>query len=43
MKVFIMCRSYLTRLEYEGKIKFKPMVEIDQKPVFIDIIENFFN
>ena len=41
MKVFILCGGYGTRLDYEGRIKAKPMVEIGQKPILIHIIENF--
>jgi glucose-1-phosphate cytidylyltransferase len=43
MKVFILCGGYGTRLDYEGKIKAKPMVEIAKKPILMHIIENFYN
>ena len=41
MKVFILCGGFGTRLDYEGKIKAKPMVEIGKKPILMHIIENF--
>lgn len=43
MKVFILCGGYGTRLDHEGKIKAKPMVEIGKKPILMHIIENFYN
>ncbi len=42
MKVFILCGGYGTRLDYEGRIKAKPMVEIGKKPILMHIIENFY-
>ena len=41
MKIFILCGGFGTRLDYEGKLKAKPMVEIGKKPMLIHIIENF--
>ena len=41
MKVFILCGGFGTRLDYEGKIKAKPMVDIGGKPLLMHIIENF--
>ena len=41
MKVFILCGGFGTRLDHEGKIKAKPMVEIGNKPILMHIIENF--
>ena len=41
MKIFILCGGYGTRLDYEGKIKAKPMVMIGNKPILMHIIENF--
>ncbi len=41
MKVFILCGGYGTRLDHEGKIKAKPMVEIGSKPLLMHLIENF--
>ena len=41
MKVFILCGGFGTRLDHEGKIKAKPMVEIGNKPLLMHIIENF--
>ena len=41
MKVFILCGGFGTRLDYEGKLKAKPMVKIGNKPILMYIIENF--
>ena len=41
MKVFILCGGFGTRLDYEGKLKAKPMVTIGNKPILMYIIENF--
>lgn len=41
MKTFILCGGFGTRLDYEGKLKAKPMIEIGNKPILIYIIENF--
>ncbi len=41
MKIFILCGGFGTRLDYEGKIKAKPMVKIGNKPILMHIIENF--
>ena len=41
MKIFILCGGFGTRLDYEGKLKAKPMVKIGNKPILIYIIENF--
>ena len=41
MKVFILCGGFGTRLDYEGKIKAKPMVMIGNKPILLHIVENF--
>ncbi len=41
MKVFILCGGFGSRLDYEGKTKAKPMVEIGNKPMLMHIIENF--
>ena len=41
MKTFILCGGFGTRLDYEGKVKAKPMVKIGNKPILMYIIENF--
>ena len=41
MKTFILCGGFGTRLDYEGKVKAKPMVNIGNKPILMHIIENF--
>ena len=41
MKTFILCGGFGTRLDYEGKLKAKPMIKIGSKPILIYIIENF--
>ena len=41
MKTFILCGGFGTRLDYEGKLKAKPMVKIGNKPILMHIIENF--
>ena len=41
MKVFILCGGFGTRLDYEGKIKAKPMVEIGKKPILMHSNGNF--
>ena len=41
MKVFILCGGFGTRLDYDGKLKAKPMVKIGNKPILMYIIENF--
>ena len=38
---FILCGGFGTRLDYEGKLKAKPMIKIGNKPILIYIIENF--
>ncbi len=43
MKTFILCGGFGTRLDYEGKLKAKPMVKIGNKPILMHIIENFCN
>ena len=43
MKAFILCGGYGTRLDYEGKLKAKPMVRIGNKPILIHLIEIFLN
>ena len=43
MKIFILCGGFGTRLDHEGKIKAKPMVQIGNKPILVYIIENFCN
>ena len=42
MKTFILCGGFGTRLDYEGKVKAKPMVKIGSKPILMHIIENFY-
>tara|TARA_Y100001958_G_C21229017_1_gene554556 strand:+ start:795 stop:1571 length:777 start_codon:yes stop_codon:yes gene_type:complete len=41
MKTFILCGGFGTRLDYEGKLKAKPMIKIGTKPILIYIVENF--
>ena len=41
MKIFILCGGFGTRLDYEGKLKAKPMIKVGNKPILIHIIENF--
>lgn len=41
MKTFILCGGFGTRLDYEGKLKAKPMIKIGSKPILVYIIENF--
>ena len=41
MKTFILCGGFGTRLDLEGKLKAKPMVQIGSKPILMYIIENF--
>ena len=41
MKVFILCGGFGTRLDYEGKLKAKPMVKIGDSPILMHIIQNF--
>ncbi len=41
MKAFILCGGFGTRLDYEGKLKAKPMVRIGDKPILIHLIEIF--
>ncbi len=41
MKTFILCGGFGTRLDYEGKLKAKPMIKIGSKPILIYIVENF--
>ena len=43
MKTFILCGGFGTRLDYEGKLKAKPMIKIGSKPILIYIIENFIH
>lgn len=43
MKVFILCGGFGTRLDYEGKLKAKPMIRIGKKPILMHIIESFCN
>ena len=43
MKAFILCGGYGTRLDYEGKLKAKPMVRIGKKPILMHLIEFFCN
>ena len=38
---FLFFGGFGTRLDHEGKIKAKPMVEIGNKPLLMHIIENF--
>ena len=41
MKIFILCGGYGTRLDFEGKLKAKPMVTIGNKPILQHIMKNF--
>lgn len=41
MKTFILCGGFGTRLDYEGKLKAKPMIKIGSKPILIYIVENY--
>ena len=41
MKVFILCGGLGTRLDYEGRLKAKPMVKIGSDPILMHIIKNF--
>ncbi len=41
MKVFILCGGFGTRLDYEGRLKAKPMVKIGNTPILMHIIQNF--
>ena len=39
MKTFILCGGFGTRLDYEGKLKAKPMVKIGNKPILMHIVD----
>tara|TARA_E500000178_G_C17018567_1_gene754232 strand:- start:1449 stop:2219 length:771 start_codon:yes stop_codon:yes gene_type:complete len=41
MKIFILCGGFGSRLDYEGKLKAKPMVRIGNKPILMHLIETF--
>ena len=41
MKVFILCGGFGTRLDHQGKLMAKTMIEIGNKPILMHIIENF--
>lgn len=41
MKAFILCGGFGTRLDYEGKLKAKPMVRIGNKPILMHLVEFF--
>ena len=41
MKTFILCGGFGTRLDYEGKLKAKPMIKIGSNPMLIYIVENY--
>jgi glucose-1-phosphate cytidylyltransferase len=41
MKIFILCGGFGTRLDFEGKLKAKPMVTIGNKPILYHIMKNF--
>jgi len=41
MKIFILCGGFGSRLDYEGKLKAKPMVRIGDKPILMHLIETF--
>ena len=41
MKIFILCGGFGTRLDNEGKIRAKPLVQIGNEPILIHIIRNF--
>ncbi len=41
MKVFILCGGFGTRLDYEGKLKAKPMIKVGNKPILMHLVENF--
>ena len=41
MKVFILCGGFGTRLDYEGKLKAKPMVKIGNFPILMHIVQSF--
>ncbi len=41
MKIFILCGGFGSRLDYEGKLKAKPMVKIGNKPILMHLIETF--
>ena len=43
MKAFILCGGYGTRLDYEGRLKAKPMVRIGIKPILMHLIETFIS
>lgn len=41
MKTFILCGGFGTRLDDEGKLKAKPMVEVGNKPILMHLVEFF--
>jgi glucose-1-phosphate cytidylyltransferase len=41
MKIFILCGGFGSRLDYEGKLKAKPMIRIGNKPILMHLIETF--
>ena len=41
MKIFILCGGFGTRLDFEGKLKAKPMITIGNKPILHHIMKNF--
>ena len=43
MIAFILCGGYGTRLDYEGKLKAKPMVRIGNKPILMHLINFYYN
>lgn len=43
MKVFILCGGFGTRLDDQGKLKAKTMINVGKTPILIHIIKNFMN
>ena len=41
MKVFILCGGFGTRLDHQGRLMAKTMVEVAKKPLLLHIIKNF--
>ena len=41
MKAFILCGGFGTRLDKEGQLRAKPMVQIGKKPILMHLIEFF--
>ena len=43
MKIFILCGGFGTRLDHQGKLMAKTMINVGNEPILIHIIKNFSN